>query len=119
MEKLINGNLVRKIVAYRTKENKEWIHVTEERFLWIFKWKCDYWCWRDPCFGSYSSEEIGRHLEEFVESFYKDGKIYDYPCINFIFDSKHSQTKFFNSDEEMFKYLEEFKQQFGKSFILV
>ncbi len=119
MEKLINGNLVRKVVAYRTTENKDWVHVTEERFLWIFKYECDYWCWRHPHFGTYSIEELIEDLAIFGESFYKDGKVYNYPCIDFIFDSKHSQTKHFNSDEEMFEYLEQFKQQFGKSFILI
>lgn len=119
MEKLINGNLVKKVVAYKTAEDKHWIHVTKKRFLFL-EIECDYWYWNYICLSDkFSTEELIKHLADANDSFYKDGKVYNYPCIDFIFDYRHSETKYFNSDEEMFAYLEEFKQQFGKSFILV
>ena len=115
MEKLINGFQVRKVIAYKTREDNHWHHnVYDRKFLW---WHKHYDYWSSAFYNDRTLEEILNDYGNIY--FYKDGKLYMYPSIDFIFSSRHSETRYFKTDEEMFEYLEEFKQQFGKSFILV
>lgn len=115
---LINGFQVRKIFAYKIRECKDWEHhVYDRKFLWKTK-HYDYWTYIYEIGGRYSLEEMLKYLEEF-HKFYKDGKVYQCPCIDFIFSSEDSTTVYFNTDEEMFQFLEKFKDRFGKSFIVI
>lgn len=117
MSVYINVGQITKLTAYKTKENKDWCHVVKDvKFLWR-KWTEDYWklSWSEK---HYSEQEMLDRLEFCDKSFYKDGKVYNYPHI-YIYYKKDYELKLFKTDEEMFKFLEEFEQQFGKSFILL
>lgn len=114
--KLINGFQVRKVIAYKTRENDNWKHHVYDR---KFFWKTihyDYWAYK-WCDRQFTTEEMIEALGD--EAFYKDGVVYYYPSIDFIFSSRQSTSIYFKTDSAMLEYLEKFQEQFDKAFIIL
>lgn len=63
MDKYINGNLVMRLLMYKTRKHPDWEHYEADcRFLF---WKIhkDYWYFIDPCFGIYTEEGMISSLD--------------------------------------------------------
>lgn len=72
MDKYINGNLIRRILVFKTRKHPEWEHkIADTKFL-FWKRHIDYWYLLDPCFGTYSEKGMLESISK-KESFYKDG----------------------------------------------
>lgn len=82
MDKYINGNLIKRILVFKTRKHPEWKHrIADTKFL-FWKRHIDYWYLLDPCFGTYSErhdesiyfdsdEEMEGWLESFRQEFGK------------------------------------------------
>ena len=56
MDKYINGNLIKRILVFKTRKHPEWKHrIADTKFL-FWKKHIDYWYLLDPCFGTYSEK---------------------------------------------------------------
>lgn len=118
MDKYINGNLVMRLLIYKTRKHPDWEHYEADcRFLF---WKIhkDYWYFIDPCFGIYTEEGMISSLDS-KRTFYKEGVVYQKPHIILEFSEKCADTIYFDSDEEMEGWFESFMEEFGKPFIYI
>lgn len=112
MDKYINGNLIKRILVFKTRKHPEWKHrIADTKFL-FWKRHIDYWYLLDPCFGTYSEKGMLESISKRT-SFYKDGIVYQKPHIILEFSERHDESIYFDSDEEMEGWLESFRQEFG------
>lgn len=62
MDKYINGNLIKRILVFKTRKHPEWKHrIADTKFL-FWKRHIDYWYLLDPCFGTYSEKGCSNQL---------------------------------------------------------
>ena len=116
MDKYINGNLIKRILVFKTRKHPEWKHrIADTKFL-FWKRHIDYWYLLDPCFGTYSEKGMLESISKRT-SFYKDGIVYQKPHIILEFSERHDESIYF--DEEMEGWLESFRQEFGKPFMYI
>lgn len=100
MDKYINGNLIKRILVFKTRKHPEWKHrIADTKFL-FWKRHIDYWYLLDPCFGTYSEKGMLESISKRT-SFYKDGIVYQKPHIILEFSERHDESIYFDSDEEM------------------
>lgn len=114
MDKYINGNLIKRILVFKTRKHPEWKHSGYQ----IFILEKAYWYLLDPCFGTYSEKGMLESISKRT-SFYKDGIVYQKPHIILEFSERHDESIYFDSDEEMEGWLESFRQEFGKPFMYI
>ena len=102
MDKYINGNLIKRILVFKTRKHPEWKHEIEDTKFLFWKRHFDYWYLLDPFLGTYSEKEMLETISERT-SFYKDGIVYQKPHIILEFSERHNESIYFNSDEELIK----------------
>lgn len=118
MDKYINGNLIKRILVFKTRKHPEWKHeIKDTRFL-FWKIHIDYWYLIDPHLGTYSEKEMLELINDGT-SFYKYGIVYQKPHIILEFSRRHDEPIYFDSDEEMEDWFESFMKEFGKPFIYI
>ena len=118
MDKYINGNLIKRILIFKTRKHPERKHkIAYSKFL-FWKRHIDYWYLLDPYFGTYSEKEMLKLISKRT-SFYKDGIVYQKPHIILEFSEKHDESIYFDSDEEIKDWFESFRKEFGKQFIYI
>ena len=118
MDKYINGNLIKRILVFKTRKHPEWKHEIEDTKFLFWKRHFDYWYLLDPFLGTYSEKGMLETISERT-SFYKDGIVYQKPHIILEFSERHDESIYFNSDEEMEDWFESFRKEFGKPFIYI
>lgn len=91
MDKYVNGNLIRRILVFKTRKHPEWEHkIADTKFL-FWKRHTDYWYLLDPCFGTYSEKGMLESISKRT-SFYKDGIVYQKPHIILEFSERHDES---------------------------
>lgn len=116
MNEYINGNLVRRILVYPKKKNSWWKHKKGIiKFLWITK---EYDYWEDYFEGTLNSEEFKKYIEN-NDCYVEDDNVYYYPHAVLEFSSNHNRTIYFNTIEGLYKWVEDFTQQYPKTFIRI
>lgn len=105
MDKYINGNLIKRILVFKTRKHPEWKHSGYQ----IFILEKAYWYLLDPCFGTYSEKGMLESISKRT-SFYKDGIVYQKPHIILEF----SEMSLSILIVMMEGWLESFRQEFGK-----
>ena len=91
MDKYINGNLIKRILVFKTRKHPEWKHrIADTKFL-FWKRHIDYWYLLDPCFGTYSEKGMLESISKRT-SFYKDGIVYQKPHIILEFSERHDES---------------------------
>lgn len=115
----INGNLVKEILVYKTKVNKSWEHRVYDFKFFFFKKHFDYWYSHkfldERCF---TEAEMLNKLDPEKE-FFKERKVYAKPHIVFELLDNYCEVKYFETDEEMENYLQDFLSLFKDSFVCI
>ena len=119
MDTYINGNLVRRVLAYKTRTNRYWEHHVYDSSVFFF-WKRhhDYWyncLYLGECF---SEEEMIAELDP-KKDFFKNGVVYTKPHIVFELSDECDEVLYFETNNEMTEYLESFLDRYGTSFIFI
>lgn len=108
MDKCINGNLVKRILVFKTRKHPKWVHCVKDCRLLFWKIHRDYWYYWDPRFGTYTEEGMISSLEMKC-TFYKDGIVYEKPHVILEFSKEIKESIYFDNDEEMEEWVTNFK----------
>lgn len=114
----LNGTLVRELLVYKARKAPHWNHEIRDYKFLFWKRHKEYWYHYIPEWGTYSERElVDKKFEEGY--FFAFKEVWEKAHIIFKFSEVDKRTKYFESDEEMEEFLQNFIAKFDTKFIRI